>query len=122
MRYKPFYPGDKVITIIDFENIPSGTAGTVSSKWSGTAYAVNLADGTFQWLSSSEFGSENPNKGSSLEEGDVGVVTSDEHHHKSVNVGDRFTVYKVAYDVDHYEIVFNNEVKWYGGFQLVKFF
>lgn len=121
MRYKPFYPGDKVMTILDYEDIPSGTVGTVSTKWSGTAYVVKVADGTFQWLISSEFGSEDPSKASSLEEGDVGVVTSDEHHHEYAKIGDRFTVYKVVYDVDYYGIMFNNELRWYGGFQIVKY-
>lgn len=121
MRYKPFYPGDKVITIIDFEDIPSGTVGTIASKWGGTAYVVQLADGRFEWLSSSEFGSDDPRKGFSLEEGDIGVVTSGEHHHEYAKVGDRFKVYKVISDLDHYGIYFNNKLKWYGGFQLVKY-
>ncbi len=111
-----------MITIIDFEGIPSGTVGTISSKWSGTAYVVQVADGSFEWLSSSEFNSDDPNKGFILEEGDFGVVTSGAHHHDHARVGDRFKVYKVIHDVDHYGIYFNNELKWYGGgFQLVKY-
>lgn len=120
MRYAPFFPGDEVVTLIDYEGVPSGTVGIVESRWGGTSYAVRLPDGTFRWLASSEFGSSDPAKDFSLKEGDMGNVTSDEHHHNFAKVGDAFKVYKVLYDVDHYGVKINNDIKWFGGFVLAK--
>jgi len=118
VRYDIFHPGDKVITLVDYEGIPSGTTGTISTRWSGTAYVVVLPDGTFQWLNSNEFSSTDPSDPYKLEKGDIGVVTSDKHRHALVNVGDTFEVIKVVYDLDHYGVFFNGELKWFGGFQL----
>ena len=120
MRYKPFWPGDKVITIVDYEGIPSGTAGTIASRWAGTVYVVRLPDGTFRWLNDSELGSLNPSRPDRLEVGDIGVVTSDKHQHDFAKVGDMFQVYKVANDVDYYGVFIDDELRWLGGFQLAK--
>jgi hypothetical protein len=121
MRYKPFYQGNKVVLIADHEGIPSGTVGTVVSKWAGTAYVVRISDGSFRWLSGSEFSSQDPNRNFRLEEGDYGIVTSDHHNHDFAKVGDSFEVFKVAHDMDHYGVLINNEVKWIGGFVLASY-
>ncbi len=118
MRYRQFYPGDKVITIVDYEGVPSGSVGEVISKWAGTAYSVRLPNGTFRWLDSSEFGSTDPNRNYALQEGDIGVLTSGEHQHDFAKVGDMFKVYKVAYDSDYYKVMMDGKPYWLSGFQL----
>lgn len=120
MRYKPFYPGDQVITIVEYNGIPLGTIGKVATKWGGTAYVVRLSDGSFQWLNSNEFDSDNPNKPHNMEEGEFGVIKSEEHLHHSLKKGDRFQVMKVAHDVDYYGVQFSDKIKWFAGFQLAK--
>lgn len=120
MRYKQFWPGDYVITIVDYNGTPSGSTGKVISRWIGTAYVIRLPDGSFRWLNSSEFDSPNPNKSFRLEEGDIGVLTSNERQHDFAEVGDMFQVMKVVYDVDYYEVLIKDKTKWYGGFQLAK--
>lgn len=119
MRYKQFWPGDRVITMVDYEGIPSGTVGTIASRWISTAYAVRLPDGSFRWTNSSELSSMDPSR-HYLREGDIGIVTASDHHNFFAKQGDMYRVYKVAYDVDYYGVVINNQVRWFGGFQLAK--
>lgn len=107
--------------IADHEGIPSGTVGTILSRWAGTSYAVRISDGSFRWLNNSEFSSSNSERNYRLEEGDVGVVTKDQHHHDFAKVGDSFQVVKVAYDMDHYGVSINNQVHWIGGYVLAKY-
>jgi len=117
VRYKQFWPGDKVMTIVDYNGIPSGTAGEIASRWAGTAYVVRLPDGKFEWLDSRELGHLEPSNLYPLKEGDIGVVTSDKRQ-SFAKVGDKLEVVKVAYDVDYYGFLINNELRWVGGFQL----
>lgn len=120
MRSERFWPGDKVMTLVEYNNVPSGTIGIIASRWMGTGYAVRLPDGTFGWLSSSEFSSIDPSR-HTLQVGDVGVVTSDKFHHDFANVGDLFQVVKVLEDVDYYQVNINKELQWFGGFQLAPY-
>lgn len=120
MRYKLFFPGDKVITIVEYDGVPSGAIGKIASRWAGTVYVVRLADGTFRWLSDRAFASTDPSHSQRLEEGDMGVVTSDKRQHFA-KVGELFQVYKVAYDLDYYGVIFNDELHWLGGFQLAQY-
>jgi len=76
VRYKPFWTGDKVITIVEYEGVPSGATGEIHAKWAGTAYVVKIKDGTFRWLNSTELHSTDPNDPYQLKEGDIGVVSS----------------------------------------------
>jgi len=121
MRYKPFYPGDKVMTIVEYEGIPNGTIGKIKTKWGGTAYVVRVSDGSFQWLNSNEFDSEDPGNHHNIEEGWFGVVKSDEHQHEFLKKGDHFQVVKIAHDVDYYGVQFSDKIKWFTGFQLAKY-
>lgn len=121
MQYKEFYPRDKVITILDYEDIPSGTAGTVVEKWIGNGYVVRLLDGSFHYLDSSEFGSDDPDRNFRLREGDVGVVTSGHHHHSYANVGDKGLVYKIVNNVDYYGVLINDRIRYLGGFLLAQY-
>jgi hypothetical protein len=120
VRYKEFRPGEMVMTIDEHEGIPSGTAGRVLSRWKGMAYVVRLPDGTFEWINSSEFGSMTPDR-HYLREGDFGVVTSNGHHHDFAKVGDIFQVVKVVENVDYYEIMFDDELRMFGGFRLAPY-
>ena len=120
VRYEQFWPGDRVITIVDYEGIPSGTVGTIASRWMGTAYAVRLPDGTFQWINNSELSSMDPNR-HYLREGDIGIVTSSTHQNNFAQLGDIYQVYKVAHEVDYYGVIIDNELRWLGGFQLAKY-
>lgn len=119
VRYKPFWPGDNVIIIVDYNGTPSGTTGKVVTKLAGTAYLVRIPDGSFRWLHDDEFRSADPDY-HRLQEGDIGVVTSDKHQHGFAKIGDMFQVYKVAFDVDYYGVAIGDEIKWFGGFQLAK--
>ena len=118
MRYNPFWTGDKVITIVDYEGFPRGTVGRIHTKWAGTAYVVKLKDGSFRWLDSSELVSRDPNNPYQLKEGDVGVLISDKYSRNFAQVGDLFEVIKVANDVDYYEVAIGDVIKRFGGFQL----
>ena len=121
MRHKQFWPGDKVITVVDYEGIPSGSVGTVASRWVGTAYLVRLPDGTFRWTNSSELSSMKPDR-HDLQEGDTGlVVSSITHHNFFAKPGDMYPVYKVASDVDYYGVQIDNGIRWFGGFQLAPY-
>lgn len=120
MRSERFWPGDKVMTLVEYNGIPSGTIGTIASRWMGTGYAVRLQDGTFRWLSSSEFSSTDPSR-HNLQVGDVGVMTSDKFHHDFAKVGDLFQVVKVLEDVDYYQVNINKVLYWFGGFQLAPY-
>lgn len=120
MRSEQFWPGTKVMTLVDYNGVPSGTPGTIASRWLGTGYAVRISDGTFRWLSSSEFSSIDPSR-HNLKVGDIGVVTSDKFQHKYANVGDVFQVVKVLEDVDYYGVQVNDAFQWFGGFQLATY-
>jgi len=120
LRYKEFWPGEKVMTIEEHEGIPSGTAGVVVSRWKGMAYVVRLPDGTFEWLNSSEFGSMDPDF-HYLKEGDIGVVTSNSNHRDFAKVGDTFQVVKVVESVDYYGVIFDDELYFFGGFRLAAY-
>lgn len=117
MRYEQFYPGDKVITMVGYDGLPVGSVGKVISRWSGTAYSVKISDGTFRWLSDYEVSLTDPDR-QKVTVGDVIVVTLDDHQHTYAKLGEKFTVSKVAYDVDYYKVMINNEPHWLGGFQL----
>jgi hypothetical protein len=119
MRYKQFFPGDKVITIVEYDGVPSGAVGKIATRWAGTAYLVRMADGTFRWLTDRAFASTDPSR-YFLEEGDRGVVISDSYQ-DFAQVGDSYIVYKIIYDVDYYGVLFDDELKWFGGFQLAKY-
>ena len=121
MTYKQFWPGDKVITTINYAGIPSGVVATVIKRWVGTGYIVRALDGEFYWLDSSEFGSDDPERDFILREGDVGVVTSGHHNHPYAKVGDRFLVYKVVKDADHYEVLINNEKRYLIGIMIAPY-
>lgn len=120
MRYKTFYPGDKVLTIVDYCRVPMGTAGTIASKYAGTAYVVRLADGTFRYLSDRSLASPDPSRHYALVAGDIGVIIS-EAYQDFARVGDLLQVFKVAYDVDYYGVLINGNLHWLGGFQLAKY-
>jgi len=119
MRSDQFWPGDKVITIVDYDGVPSGTEGVVSKRFVGTGYAVKLPDNTFRWLSSVEFSSIDPSR-HHLREGDIGEVTSEKLQHNFAKVGDLFQVVKVLEDVDYYGVIVNGTLHWFGGFQLAR--
>jgi len=118
MKYKPFWPGDKIITIVDYDGIPSGTMGTIASRWSGIVYLIRIADGTFRWISDRSFAPVGPPR-ESLQEGEFGVVTSDERQ-KFAKVGETYKVFKVLNPVDYYGVFIDDELRWFGGFQLAK--
>jgi hypothetical protein len=86
----------------------------------GTAYVARLPDDKFVWLNSNEFGSHDPSISYKVEEGYVGEVISDQHHHDFAKVGERFKVFKVAYDVDYYGVLIDNRIRWFTGFQLAR--
>ncbi len=117
MRYDKFYPGDKVITIVEYDDVPVGSVGRVVSKWAGTAYSVKISNGSFRWLSDYEVSLTDPNRHKVIV-GDTIVVTLDDHQHPYAKLGDRFTVAKVAYDVDYYMVIIYDQPHWFGGFQL----
>jgi len=121
MRYKEFWPGDKIITIVAYNGVPSGSAGKIASRWEGTAYNIRLPDGTFRWLSDRSFASTNPNE-KKIQEGEFGVVTSDKRQ-SFAQVGEKFQVFKVADNVDYYGVFIDgeDELKWFGGFQLAAY-
>jgi hypothetical protein len=119
MRYNQFYPGDRVITITDYSGTPSGAIGSVVSRWMGTGYLVRLPDGMFKWLNDRDFVSTDP-ASHKIEVGDVGMIASDKYQ-DFAKVGEKFQVAKIAYDVDYYGVLINNELKWLGGFQLAKY-
>lgn len=119
MRYAQFYPQDKVITIVDYNGIPSGSIGQVGSRFMGTVYLVRLPDGTFRWLSDKSFAPIDQSA-QRIGEGDLGVVTSDKRQNFA-KIGDILKVFKVAYDVDYYGVLFNGETHWLGGFQLAPY-
>ena len=121
MRYKPFWTGDRVITITEYDGVPSGTVGKIHTKWAGTVYVIRLKNGQFRWLDSTEFSSIDPNNPYELKVGDIGVVTSDEHRHHYAKVGDLFEVVKVAHDVDYYEVSVGSDIKRFAGFQLANY-
>ena len=121
VRSEQFWPGDKVITLVDYEGTPSGTVGTVVSRWIGTTYAVRLPDGTFRWTNANELSSMDPDS-HRLKAGDIGIVTSRTHQNDFARPGDLYQVYKVVDDMDYYGVVIDNEIKWFGGFQLAKLF
>ena len=116
MMYKQFFPGDTVITIVESGGVPSGTVGRVASRWAGTGYSIRLSDGSFRWLNDRDFASTDPTR-HRMEVGDIGVVTSDKYQ-DFAEVGEIFQIYKVAYDVDYYGVLINDDLKWFGGFQL----
>jgi hypothetical protein len=120
VRYRQFRPGDNVITIVDYEGTPSGSVGTVASKWEGIAYVVRAVDGTFHWINNTELSSIDPNR-YYLKEGDVGIVTSNNHQNTFAKLGDMYRVYKVVDDVDYYGVIVDNQLRWLGGFQLAKY-
>jgi hypothetical protein len=117
VRYKQFWPGDKVMTIVDYAGVPSGSVGKIASRWLGTVYLVRATDGTFRWINSSAFRSIDPHR-HDLKAGDMGRVTLNEHRYDFAKVGDILQVVKVAYDVDYYGIFIDDELNWFGGFQL----
>jgi hypothetical protein len=117
LKCEQFRPGEKVITIVDYEGTPSGSVGIIASRWIGTAYAVRLAGGTFRWTNSSELNSMDPSH-HILEVGDIGIITTSEHQNFFAKLGEMYQVYKVAHDVDYYGVIINNEKRWFGGFQL----
>lgn len=119
VRYRTFFPGDKVIAIVDYDGVSSGAAGIIVSRWMGTVYLLRLPDGTFRWLSDRSFAPTDlgPHK---LEEGKMGVVTSAERQNFA-KVGDKLQVMKVVYDVDYYGVSIGNELKWLLGFQLARY-
>jgi len=120
VNYKRFYPGDEVITIVDYRGVPAGTVGTVASKWSGTAYVVRAADGKFRWINSTSLNSINPSD-TDLKVGDIGVASKTAREFDFAEPGDLFKVYKVVDDVDYYGVLIGNEIKWFGGFQLAEY-
>ena len=121
MRYAQFYPGDKVMLTDDYDGIPGGTVGKISSKWAGTVYVVRSPDGKFHWLDSRELGQLEPSNLYPLKEGDIGVVVSEEHQHDYAKLGNKFQVLKVVYDVDYYGVLINNKLEYIAGFRLVKY-
>ena len=119
VRYEQFYPEDKVITIVEYDGVPSGTIGRIESRWMGTSYVVRLPDGSFRWLSDRSFAPADQTA-KKIEVGDVGVVTSDSRQNFAKQ-GDMLKVFKIAYDVDYYGINFGGEFHWLGGFQLAPY-
>ncbi len=117
VRYEQFYPEDKVITIVEYNHLPVGSVGKVMSRWSGTAYTVKLSDGSYRWLSDYEVGLIETDR-RKVNVGDTIVVTSNDHQHQFANIGDKFKVTKVAYDVDYYKVMIDGKTHWLGGFQL----
>lgn len=120
MRYEKFYPGDKVITIVEYDDVPVGSIGKVVSKWSGTAYSVKIFDGSFRWLSDYEVSLTDPNR-HIVTVGDKIVVTLEDHQHPYAKRGDKFTVAKVAHDVDYYKVMIDDKPHWFGGFQIAPY-
>lgn len=108
------------MTIDEHEGIPSGARGRVVRRWGGVAYVVRLPDGSFEWLNSSEFSSLCPDR-HYLNVGDIGVVTSSYQQRDFAKVGDRFQVVKVVEDVDYYEVMFDDELRLFGGFRLAPY-
>lgn len=117
MKSEQFWPGNKVMTLVQHEEFPPGTKGSIASRWLGTIYAVRLADGRFHWMDSSELSSINPNR-HSIMVGDIAEVTSDRHKHTFVKPGDLVQVVKVMEDADYYGVMLNNELHWLNGFEL----
>lgn len=119
VRSEQFWPGEKVITLVQHEYFPSGTQGTIASRWLGTIYAVRLPNGNFHWMDSSELSSINPNR-HNIAVGDIAEVSSDRHKHKFVKLGDLVQVVKVMEDADYYGVMINNELHWLTGFELAE--
>jgi hypothetical protein len=119
MQYKQFWPWNKVMIIVDYDGIPSGTVGIIDSRWMGTVYLLRLPDGTFRWLSDRSFAPTDPSR-HRLEEGEFGVVISEERQNFA-KVGDLLQVIKVIYGIDYYGVFFGNELKWLLGFQLARY-
>lgn len=121
MRYKEFWPGDKIITIVDYNGVPSGSVGKIASRWEGAVYCIRLPDGTFRWLSDRSFAPTNQSD-KRIEEGGFGVVTSDKRQ-SFAKVGEKFQVLKVADNVDYYGVFIDgeDELRWFGGFQLAAY-
>jgi hypothetical protein len=65
-------------------------------------------------------GSNDPNHAYRLEEGEIGVVVSDAYQNFAKE-GEKYKVYKVAYDVDYYGVFIGDVLHWFGGFQLAKY-
>jgi len=120
MTSKQFWSGDKVITLVNHEYFPSGTAGTIATRWLGTIYAVRLPDGNFHWMDSSELASVNPSR-HRIEAGDTVMVTSNKHKHEFTQVGELVQVVKVIEDADYYQVTLDDEVHWLNGFELAEF-
>lgn len=120
LRYDQFYPEDKVITIVEYNGVPIGSVGRITSRWAGTAYTVKISDGTFRWLSDHEVGLIDSDRHKIIA-GDTIVVTKDEHQHNFAKIGDKFKVTKVAYDVDNYKVMIGGKPHWFGGFQLAPY-
>lgn len=121
MRYKEFWPGDKVMTIVEYNGVPSGSVGKIASRWEGTAYLIRLHDDSFRWLSDRSFAPTDQSQ-KRVEEGEYGIVTSDKRQNFA-KVGETFQVIKVADSVDYYGVFIDDEedLKWFGGFQLAKY-
>lgn len=119
MEYKQFWPGDEVITMVDYDGIPSGSIGKVASRWRGKGYAVRIADGTFRWLNSSEFEPVDTSR-NIMKEGDVGLVASNKDQHNFVKKGDLFRIYKIIDNVDYYGVLIDGKLELLAGFQLAK--
>lgn len=109
------------MTLVKHEDLPSGTPGTISSRWLGNIYAVELPDGKYHWMDSSELGSINPNR-PTIAVGDIVEVTSNKHNHEFAKMGDLVQVVKVIEDADYYGVILNNELHWLTGFELAKKF
>lgn len=119
LEYKHFWPGDKVITIVDYNGIPSGSVGKVVSRWIGKGYAVRIEDGTFRWLNSSEIETMDASK-RVIKEGDIGVVSSNKDKHNFVEKGEQFRIYKIIDNVDYYGVNIDGNLELFAGFQLAK--
>ena len=118
MRYEQFWPGDKVIVIVDYQGTPSGTVGTVASRFMGNTYLVRLPNDDFWWLSDRSISSTDPIT-HRLKAGDLGVIIS-KNYQDFAQMGEELQVVKVAHDVDYYGIPIDNKIKWFSGFQLAK--
>lgn len=119
MMYKPFWPGDKVQVIFDYDGISSGTVGNIITRWMGIVYLIQLDDGTFRWISDRSFAPMYPER-HRLQEGEFGVITTNERV-KFAPVGEVLRVHKVIDPVDYYAVIIDHETKWLTGFQLCKY-
>lgn len=120
MRSEQFWPGDKVMTVDQHEEIPRGTPGVILSRWLGTVYAVRLRDGTIHWMDSSELEFRNPSR-HTAGVSDFVTVISDKHQHGFAKPGDSVQILKIIENADFYKVKLNDKIFWVPGFKLAQY-